>query len=172
MACFSCSAGWIFSICLVRKSIFRLKNSRASSAVWVDKGQKQRRGAESLQGPHGRQPCLPPTADRRLFWAQPTPPAYRSAAAGRKKAASTPGNCIPLPGLKSRTLRAPSGSSSSGSSSSSSSSLPAPCGTNRRSGSKGNAPHLPSRPAAIRAHSPHLLHVVAGSDIDQHTLNV
>lgn len=121
MACFSCSAGWIFSICLVRKSIFRLKNSRASSAVWVDKGQKWRRGAESLQGPHGRQPCLPPTADRRLFWAQPTPPAHRRAAAGRKKAASTPGNCIPLPGLKSRTLRAPSGSSSSGSSSSSSS---------------------------------------------------
>lgn len=33
MACFSCSAGWIFSICFVRKSIFRLKKSRASSAV-------------------------------------------------------------------------------------------------------------------------------------------
>lgn len=33
MACFSCRAGWIFSICLVRKSIFLLKKSLASSAV-------------------------------------------------------------------------------------------------------------------------------------------
>lgn len=31
MACFSCRAGWIFSICFVRKSILRLKNAFESS---------------------------------------------------------------------------------------------------------------------------------------------
>lgn len=39
MACFSCSAGWIFSICLVRKSIFLLKKSLASSAVCKSRGE-------------------------------------------------------------------------------------------------------------------------------------
>lgn len=34
MPCFSCRAGWIFSICFVRKSIFLLKKALASSAVW------------------------------------------------------------------------------------------------------------------------------------------
>ena len=32
--CFSCNAGWIFSICFVRKSILRLKNALESSTFW------------------------------------------------------------------------------------------------------------------------------------------
>lgn len=50
MACFSCRAGWIFSICRVRNSIFRLKNSRASSADW--NGEK--RGKLGKTGENGR----------------------------------------------------------------------------------------------------------------------